>query len=119
MGLGAAETRDDLVRRRRRRSGLLCLIAGCITALFFIPKGLTDGSPVGIFWLIVSIPSIGFSLAAAYQYRNGEYTGAGAAAAAVSWIYVLLGEFEWGSGFFIQAVLQTCAWYISRPGRKV
>ncbi|MGZ4691667.1 MAG: hypothetical protein ACXV9P_04560 [Acidimicrobiia bacterium] len=59
------------------------------------------------------------SLAAAYQYRWKTYTGAGAAAAVVFWIWVVTGRLTYGTGFVIGAVLQTCAWYISRPGRSV
>ena len=118
MEQGITETRAELVTRRRRRSALLSAVAALLTAVFFFPKGVTEGLPFARLWLEMSIPTVALSVAAAIQYRWKEHSGAGAAAAALYWVFVLLGQLSYGTGFVIQAVLQTWAWYISRPGRQ-
>lgn len=103
--------------RRRRRSALLSLLAAGVTAAIFAWAAISN--PWELRWILsIGWAPIALSIAAAIQYRWRIHSGAGAAAAAVYWVLVVLIFFQAGIAFLIGAVLQTCAWYISRP-RKV
>lgn len=118
MGRDVAGSNDEWEQRRRHRSALLSLIAALVTALIMVPKGLSESLlPWQVFWFRLAAATVGISVAAAIQYRWFRYSGAGAAAAFVYWMFVFFGEFDYGTAVFIGAVLQTFAWAISRPGR--
>lgn len=69
-------------------------------------------------WLVgVALPPICLSLAAAFQYAHGNHSGAGAAAAVVYWVVIALTLMSALEGLLLGAMLQTTAWFISRPGR--
>src|SRR5664279_6258304 len=62
MEQGITETRAELVTRRRRRSALLSAVAALLTAVFFCPKGVTEGLPFTRLWLEMSIPTVALSV---------------------------------------------------------
>jgi hypothetical protein len=109
---------DALVRRRR--SALLSAIAALITtALFGVSLVLYQATtPFKVWILVIGLPPIILSVAAALQYSRTPYTGAGAAATAVYWVLVITLFVSAGVAYMPGAVLQTVAWYLSRPGRR-
>jgi hypothetical protein len=106
---------------RRRTSAVLSLMAACSTLGLFAwsfvihLRGSNDSAPVRAWLVIISLPAIAVSASAAAQYRWGRHSGAGAAAAVVLWVLVLLFNLRAGVAYFPAAVLQTVAWFISRP----
>jgi hypothetical protein len=103
-------------RTRRRRAARLSALAGLITALIFGADALSRPS-VSVWLLWIAVPPIALSGAAAFQYRRREGTGAGAAAAATYWVSIYLFTFSAGPAYLPGAVLQTVAWFGTRPRR--
>jgi hypothetical protein len=113
IGVGVA------VDRRRRRSAVLSLLAACVTfALFawaFLARDADASRSWKVWLLTIAVPPIALSLVAAAQYRWTPYSGAGAAATAVYWLMVVLLMLRAGPAYVPGAVLQTVAWFVSRP----
>jgi hypothetical protein len=106
--------------RARRRSAWLSLAAAGVTALILVVAALTnsDATRGWLFWLLwIGVPPIALSLIAAAQYGRGHFTGAGAAAAAVYWILFIVYSVRAAPLYLIGALLQTTAWFLSRPRR--
>ena len=80
-----------------------------------------DSATIGfVVWLLtITVVPIVMSIAAAIQYRRSAHTGAGAAAAAVYWALFVVLFFHAAELFFFGALLQTAAWFISRPRVKM
>ncbi|MGO9877522.1 MAG: hypothetical protein ACLPVY_27430 [Acidimicrobiia bacterium] len=71
------------------------------------------------YWLVmITVPPVALSVAATVQYRLTTHSGAGAAAAAVYWAFLLVWNFQAGVLFFFGALLQTGAWFLTRPQAK-
>ena len=105
----------------RRTSARLSLAATGVTTLILVWAVLrnSDASSWWLFWtLSIGVPPIALSLLAAGQYRRGRNTGAGAAAAAVYWVLLIVYNFRAADLFLIGALLQTTAWFHSRPRRS-
>jgi len=77
--------------------------------------GSNDSASIRAWLVIISLPAVAVSATAAGQYRWGRHTGAGAAAAVLLWVIVLVFNVAAGVEYFPAAVLQTIAWLISRP----
>jgi hypothetical protein len=106
-----------LIARRRQRAARLSAVAGIITATLALFFGARNHAET--YWIvIISVPPIALSLAAAVQYRRTAHTGAGAAAAAVYWAFLLVWFFQAVDLFVIGALLQTAAWLLTRPDAK-
>jgi ABC-type Na+ efflux pump permease subunit len=105
--------------RRRRWSTVLSALAAIITVAIFGASFLfwnhDDSVRIWLAW--IAVPPVCLSAAATVQYARGEHSGAGAAAAAVYWVLIVLTVMRALEGLFLGAVLQTAAWFISRPGR--
>lgn len=98
---------------------MLSLLAACVTfALFawaFLAR-FADASRSWEVWLVtIAVPPVAVSLVAAAQYRWTPYSGAGAAATVVYWLMVFLLMWRAGTAYVPGAVLQTVAWFVSRP----
>ena len=107
--------------KRRRRSALLSALAASVTAAFFvwslaIHSNGSDGS-VRVWLMLIGIPPIALSVLAAVQYLRTSHTGAGAASTAVYWVLTIVFFVSAGSAFLLGAILQTAAWFVSRPKR--
>jgi hypothetical protein len=106
----------------RRRSAWLSLSASGITALILVWAILrnADHTSSWLLWiLMIGAPPIVLSLIAAAQYRRAHGTGAGAAAAAVYWVLLLVYNVRAADLYMLGALLQTGAWFLSRPRRSV
>jgi hypothetical protein len=116
VGLTGSEGRA----RRRRRSALLSALAAGVTAALFVWDGLSrEAYGPHLVWLLwIGLPTVAVSAAAAIQYRWKTHSGAGAAGAVVYWVFIVVFSTQEAGAFLIGAILQTCAWYISRPGRR-
>ena len=104
---------------RRTRSTWLSALAAFVTAVVLVWAMLRVDSSTSGYWFVwiatIGIPPIVLSIAAAVQYRWGESTGAGAAAAALYWVFLVVFNVRAIDLFFFGALLQTAAWFISRP----
>ena len=70
-------------------------------------------------WIaMIGLPPIVLSIAAAVQYRWGHSTGAGAAAVALYWVFLIVFNVRAADLFFFGALFQTVAWFVSRPRSK-
>ena len=69
------------------------------------------------FLIWISFPPIVFSVAAAVQYRQTSQRGAGASAAVVYWLFIVVFYIQGGQVFVPGALLQTAAWWVSRKSR--
>jgi hypothetical protein len=104
----------------RRGSALLSLAAAGVTGAILAWATLrnSDSTSAWLFWILsIGVPPIVLSLVAAAQYRRGHSTGAGAAAAAVYLVFLLVYNLRAADLFFIGALLQSAAWFRSRPRR--
>jgi hypothetical protein len=114
-GETSIEARND-TRTRRRRSALLSTIAAALTASFFVLAIVVDSSSAITEWLLtIGLPPVVSSVVAAVQYRRTPHTGAGAAAAVLYWVFLVVFYLEGGLVFVPGALLQTAAWFVSRP----
>jgi hypothetical protein len=107
--------------RRRRVSTWLSLVAAATTALILVWDILRDGphSAIWLRWVLtIGVPPIVLSVIAAVQYRRGQSTGASAAAAALYWILLVMYNVRAADLYVIGALLQTSAWFLSRPQRS-
>jgi hypothetical protein len=107
-------------RRARRASASLSLAAASVTALILVWGILRESDPTRgwLLWVLtIGVPPIVLSLIAGAQYRRGNSTGAGAAAAAVYWILLIIYNIRAADLYLLGALLQTAAWFLSRPGR--
>lgn len=102
--------------RRRRRSAVLSFVAASTTLVVFASFAVTTSSSIRAWLVFIAVPAVAMSVAAGVQYLRTAYTGAGAAAVAVYWTLVLL-NFRAGPAYVPGAVLQTIAWFVSRPRR--
>lgn len=108
--------------QRRRWSSRLSLAAATVTGAVMVWSISRNSDPGAgwLRWLIsIGLPPIIVSLLAAAQYRWGRSNGAGAAAAVLYW--VLSAMFLMGALalYLFGGILQTVAWYVSRPTRRV
>jgi hypothetical protein len=79
----------------------------------------SDATRWWFFWILsIGAPPIALSLLAAAQYQRGHHTGAGAAAAAVYWVLLITYNIRAAALYLIGALLQTTAWFLSRPRRS-
>jgi hypothetical protein len=106
-------------QRQRMRSALLSALAALATAALLVVAVLSADDSTSRSWFVwiatIGVPPIGFSLVAAAQYRFRHSTGAGAAAAAVYWVFLIGYNVRAAGLFLIGTVLQTAAWMVSRP----
>jgi hypothetical protein len=108
-------------QRRRSVSAWLSVAAAGITALILVWAILRnpDHSTSWLRWVVmIGVPPIVLSVIAAVQYRRGHSTGAGAAAAAVYCVLLLIYNVRAADLYIIGALLQTGAWFVSRPRRS-
>ena len=106
-------------QRARRASAWLSLAAAGVTGLILLWAILrnSDHTQGWLTWILtIGLPPIALSLVAAAQYRRGQ--GAGAAAPAVYWILLVIYNVRAGELYFFGALLQTGAWFLSRPRRS-
>jgi fatty acid desaturase len=82
---------------------------------------LADQGSFGLrYWIaVITLPPLIISLAAAWQYRFGKHSGAGAAAAVITWAFCAVYLFTAGTLFFFSALLLTVAWWRGRPRDEV
>ncbi len=122
MRIGQAEQVSDLPKRERSRklSTWLSLAAAGTTVLILLFAILrnSDRTHAWLIWtMTIGLPPIVLSTLAAAQYRSGQSTGAGAAAAAVYWTLLIIYNSRSATLYFLGAPLQTAAWFLSRPRR--
>lgn len=110
-----AMEQQDVQRARRRRSASLSALAAGVTATFFVWAIVVDPSSLTRWLVTIGLPPVALSVAAAVQYRRTSHTGAGAAAAALYWAFVFAIYVRGGLVFVPGALLQTTAWFVSRP----
>ena len=114
---GATDTTPST--RRRARSALLSgLAAGTTAGLLVWSIAAADASRSASWYLwiaLIGIPPIVFSVAATVQYRWGRSTGAGAVAAALYWVFLITYNVRAVGLYLLGALLQTVAWFTSRP----
>jgi hypothetical protein len=109
-------------QRARRASAWLSVAAAGVTGLILVWAILSnsDHTQGWLIWVLtIGIPPIALSLVAAAQYRRGQSAGAGAAAASVYWVLLVIYNVRAGQLYFFGALLQTAAWFLSRPRRPV
>lgn len=111
--------RTDMLARRRKSAWLSAIAAG-VTASLFLTSAVkyNTQAPNRAWLLMIALPPIVLSVAAWVQYLRTTHTGAGAAAAAVYWVMFVVFFFHAGEAFVLGALLQTVAWYLSRPTRR-
>jgi hypothetical protein len=103
---------------------MLSAVAACVTAALFAwslvihSYGSDASAPTRTWLLVIGLPAIIASAAAAIQYRKTLHTGAGAAAAAVYWVLFAVFLVSAVDAFLPGALLQTAAWFVSRPSRR-
>jgi hypothetical protein len=108
----------DEYATRRRRSAWLSLAAAGLTALILAWAVLANGDRTRswLAWIVtISLPVIVLSTGAALQYWRGRSAGAGAAAAAAYWVMLVVFNLEAATLYLFGGLLQTAAWWISRP----
>jgi chromate transport protein ChrA len=96
----------------------LSLAAAGVTAVILLWAILRNGdeSKAWMAWIIsIAMPVIVLSIAASFQYGRGHGSGAGAAAAAVYWVLLIVLFVAAAPLYFFGALLQSTAWFISRP----
>jgi chromate transport protein ChrA len=96
----------------------LSLAGAGVTAVILVWAILRhgDGSKAWMAWIItITLPVIVLSIAASFQYGRGHGSGAGAAAAAVYWTLLIVLFIPAAPLYLFGALLQTTAWFISRP----
>jgi len=110
--------RSTKQRRTRRISARLSLAAATVTALILVWAILrnSDSTSGWLVWILtIGVPPIVVSLFAGAQYRWTNGTGAGAAAAAVYWVLLIIYSVRAADLYLFGALLQTSAWFIGRP----
>jgi hypothetical protein len=113
----------DLAKQQgaRRMSARLSLAAAGVTGLVLLWAILanSDQSQGWLRWILsIGLPPIVLSLVAALQYQRGQSWSAGAAAAAVYWVLLVVLNVEGAGLYVLGALLQTAAWFLSRPRRS-
>jgi cytochrome bd-type quinol oxidase subunit 2 len=120
---------NDMIERteteaRRRRSAMLSAVAACVTIALFAwsfvihSHGSDASAPIRTWLLMIGLPAIIVSAAAALQYAKTLHTGAGAAAAVLYWVLFAVFLLSAAEAFLPGALLQTAAWFVSRPSRR-
>ena len=117
---GAVAVQSEWVKRRRR-SALFSLLAAAVMVVLFgwALSAYGDRQYAVEVWLVtIGLPPTLVSLAAAAQYRWRDHSGAGAAAAVLYWVFAVVLLTRAGGPFIMAGLLQTYAWFVSRPGRE-